>query len=142
METTRAQATVLFNRMCASGQAVRLRLRIESDPKMNKKSRVTGVSNGYLGRTVKVSIVEVTVGDDYSRIVNERLQGSGQEANFKAGKLPWGEHAAPPFISHKGNFYLQAIVEEWGDVTYLVDGEDGYPEEIEFSLEDKLPGPD
>ena len=27
-------------------------------------------------------------------------------------------------------------------VAYLVDGEDGYPEEIEFSLEDKLPGPD
>ncbi len=27
-------------------------------------------------------------------------------------------------------------------VAYLVDGEDGYPEEIEFSLENKLPGPD
>ena len=49
-------------------------------------------------------------GSSYGRMVNRRLEGEGKDANFVAGKLPWGTKVGETaLIEHKGNHYLQII---------------------------------
>jgi hypothetical protein len=49
-------------------------------------------------------------GSSYAKMVNRRLEAEGKEANFEAGKLPWGNRVqGTAVIEHKGQFYVQVI---------------------------------
>lgn len=75
-----------------------------------------GKKNPHLGRIFKMSAKMVVKpfgpgeAANYESEVNKRLAAEGKEANFKAGKLPWGELVeGTPYIEHKGEFYLRTI---------------------------------
>ena len=49
-------------------------------------------------------------GSSYGKMVNRRLELEGKEADFEAGKLPWGNRVeGTAVIEHKGQFYVQVI---------------------------------
>ena len=77
-----------------------------------------GKKNPHLGRIYKMSAkMQVkpfgpSEAANYEDEVNKRLAKEGKEANFKSGKLPWGELVeGTPYISHKGETYLRVIAE-------------------------------
>jgi len=47
------------------------------------------------------------IGGDYESIANNALERKGEERDFEAEPLPWGQHAGRFFIEHKGRLYLK-----------------------------------
>jgi len=43
----------------------------------------------------------------YENIANNAKERRGEERDFEAEPLPWGQHAGRFFIEHKGNLYLK-----------------------------------
>jgi len=60
----------------------------------------------------------------YENMVKKHLVAEGKNPeSFTLGELKWGERVeGTPFISHKGDYYLQVIFLRGGQSTYTIDG--------------------
>lgn len=69
------------------------------------QGRITKLSTGYVGM-----IASNKVSSAYENMVNRRLLQEGKEANFEAGKLPWGQRVEGTcLIENKGQHYVQLL---------------------------------
>ena len=69
----------------------------------------------------------------YENMVQRRLQQEGKNPNdFALSARQWGERIQDtPFVSHKGQLYLEVIFLRAGEVTYFVDGVETDPRTID-----------
>ena len=100
---------------------------------LNTETVVTlkgGKSNPLQGRVTKVTMgSNVMVFQNkninaYDAMVKRRLEQEGKDPqSFELSPRSWGvrEHGTP-FVTHKGNEYLEVIFLSCGDVHYRVDG--------------------
>ena len=72
------------------------------------QGRITKLATGFIGM-----IASNKVSSAYENMVNRRLLEEGKEADFKAGKLPWGQRVEGTcLIENKGVHYVQLIYTE------------------------------
>ena len=109
--------------LCQGGRVVKVEVRLQGAPKMLQTSRVTRVANPYGGRVTRTSHLVGVLGAEYQEYVRAKLREAGQPADFVAQSRPWGTAMEPPIISHKGQLYMQVIVEDKKEPQYYVDGD-------------------
>lgn len=89
-----------------------------------------GKDNPYKGRVRKimtganVMVFQNKKSHGYDNMVKRRLEKEGKDPNtFKLSPRTWG-HRVPnaPFVEHKGNYYLEVIFLNSGEVHYELDG--------------------
>jgi hypothetical protein len=122
----------------SSNAGIKVRVRLEGEPKMLKTSRVTKLPNPYEGKVTKVTTLFGVIGADYGEYVNTKLKAAGEPADFKPGARPWGEAIDPPLIRHKGVLYMQIIVED-ASTKYYLEGEPVHRDEIGVFLPKEKP---
>lgn len=90
-----------------------------------------GKKNPMQGRITKVMVgSNVMVFQNkntnaYENMVHRRLAQEGKDpASFELGERAWGvrEHGTP-FVTHKGELYLEVIFLKAGEVSYYLDGQ-------------------
>lgn len=80
---------------------------------------------GILGVVTKHTEGIVQMKYSYENAVNNRLEKQGDERNFKAQGLPFGQWFIPNFlIAHKGEMFIRFYTFKGGklETTYFVDG--------------------
>ena len=84
-----------------------------------------GKKNAMQGRVTKrtISSVQIFQGTSgYANKVNRRLESEGKDA-FTVGPRAWGERIdGTPFVTHKGNDYLEVIFNKVIASEYFLDG--------------------
>ena len=108
-----------------------VRLTTLTTPKMNKRG------NPYFDRVQKLCVQTAQWGYSYENAVNNRLDKIGENADFVADKLSWGEWVIPnKVITHKGELYLRFYTTENANmqVLYLLDGRVATAEETKAIL--------
>lgn len=98
-----------------------------------------GKSNPYQGRVQKLTIgntVQIFANkttNGYENMVKRRLVGEGKDPNnFELSPRAWGTRLEGiPFVEHKGEHYLEVIFIKPGETSFLLDGEEIDPEDIE-----------
>jgi len=78
----------------------------------------------------------------YDAMVRRRLEKEGKDpASFELGPRVWGERIPDsPFITHKGEYYLEVIFLKAGDSQYLLDGKPINKDDIEGLPEERDSG--
>lgn len=98
-----------------------------------------GKKNPMQGRVTKL-VTGATVmcfangkSNAYNNMVKRRLIEEGKDAaDFELGPRAWGERIkGTPFITHKGNVYLEVIFMNSGKTQYFLDGKPIAPADIE-----------
>jgi hypothetical protein len=84
-----------------------------TEPKMNKKSRETGLPNPYLGRVKRMCVRVGQLGASYENAVNNQRsrEGSTVAGEFVAQGM-WngaGEHVSRSLLQHKGTGRLYVV---------------------------------
>jgi hypothetical protein len=93
----------------------------ESEPGNVKSPKTSGMA----GRIKKRCRVNPIVGTalSYLSVVNRRLTAEGKEPVDQVKPRQWGERViGTPFVSHKGQLYLECLVEKCHEVTWFLDG--------------------
>lgn len=98
-----------------------------------------GKKNPMQGRVTKktvgasVMVFQNKTTNAYENMVNRRLAAEGKDpSNFELGPRKWGERIKnTPFITHKGELYLEVIFLHKGDSTFFLDGNEIERSEIE-----------
>ena len=97
----------------------------ETDPRL-----LGGKKNPHKGHVLKVMcggnvmIFQNKNIHGYEAMVQRRLVKEGKDpASFEMGERQWG-HRIPntPFVEHKGEYYLEVIFLQTGDIHYELDG--------------------
>jgi hypothetical protein len=93
-----------------------------------QQGRVTKVMTG-----ATVMSFSNTNGSAYDAMVKRRLAAEGKDPDsFELGPRAWGERVAgTPFVTHKGDHYLEVIFMKAGAVQYRLDGVQVAASEIE-----------
>ena len=71
------------------------------------QGRITKLATGFIGM-----IASNKVSSAYEIMVNRRLLEEGKEADFKAGKLPWGQRVEGTCLIENKGVYLEVIPDE------------------------------
>jgi hypothetical protein len=116
-----------------------------------------GRSNPHQGKVTKLMEGSLVMlfknGSGYHNMVNRRLKKQAEEGVFltedlfslltsewKPGPRAWGERVKDtPFITHKGNMYLECIFLKAGKVKYFLDGVEAPKDQI-IGLKEKEEG--
>lgn len=97
----------------------------ETEPKLNKKHRVTKEPNPYEGRVTKRAVVECTLNANYAARVNAQRIAEGKVADFESQERKYGERIGDsPLVQHGEKMFVTGI-REGGDSMFLLDGEPG-----------------
>ena len=99
----------------------------------NTEVKMNKTNNPYFGRVTKLSIERMQFGYSYQNAVNNRLDKVGEEKDFIADKLVWGEWLYPnKVITHKGALYMRTYNMKNAEYRcfYMVDGRKATPQEI------------
>jgi hypothetical protein len=89
-------------------------------------------NNPFIGRVKKVSRVNGMVGWNYQNSVNNQREREGNEEEFVAHPRKWGERVqGTPFVTHKGQVYLELKVQNVQGTTYFLDNRPATDAEIE-----------
>jgi hypothetical protein len=85
------------------------------------QNRVTKLITGS-----NVMVFQNKTTNAYENMVGRRLLAEGKDvAAFELSPRVWGERVPnSPFVTHKGNLYLEVIFISCGDVQYRLDGND------------------
>ena len=88
-------------------------------------------NNPLYGCVEKIVSATYDFGGDYENRVNEALDASGINAEFKSGKLLWGVwKVVGRVIEHNGKLYVRGYRTDDVKVEYIVNGVSATPEEI------------
>ena len=102
-----------------------------TEPKLNKKSRVTGLPCPF-ATVKKFTTARCALKVIYENAVNNAQERAGEDRDFEAKELPWGEwitfengKRSKILIKHKGAFYIRTTYTnptEIPEVSYMADG--------------------
>ena len=103
-------------------------VKLKGGKKNPQQGRVTKVMTG-----AQVMSFSNTNGSAYDKMVRRRLEAEGKDADsFQLSPRAWGERiAGTPFVTHKGEHYLEVIFLKAGEVQYMLDGQPVQASEIE-----------
>lgn len=99
-----------------------------ADVRMNKRGNP--LASFHVTKTVKMT---AQFGYNYQNAVNNRAEKNGNERDFVADSLPWGEWLVPnKFISNGGEIYVRFYAMKNGTATinYFIDGNPASEAEI------------
>lgn len=92
-------------------------IRAKTVPEMRK------TNNPYFGRVHKISLANGTIGADYEKAVNRKLEKQGEEPDFVAGPRPWGETINKALVQLRDKYYIRFIEKHRKEYWFL----DDYP---------------
>lgn len=87
------------------------------------KSSATGAPNVFIGRLRKRTRQRCYLCARYATEVNEQRAREGKPTDFVPKPRRWGKHVeGTPLVEHKGQLYLECVVDQVDDVRYELDG--------------------